>query len=155
MTSKTNSKLRIQAVLISVVLAIVTFIAEAELASLLGGSNVAASLCVLIAGLAVGIFATSSQSCEDTAPELQTIYVGNLPYKANEHAVRQLFSEHGRVYTVRLMKDKQTGRRRGYGFVEMAQADATKAIGALNETEFQQRTLKVREAKERKTDASQ
>jgi RNA recognition motif-containing protein len=47
------------------------------------------------------------------------------------------------------MKDKHTGKRRGFGFVEMAANDLDKAITALNDTEFQQRTLKVREAKER------
>jgi RNA recognition motif-containing protein len=47
------------------------------------------------------------------------------------------------------MKDKHTGKRRGFGFVEMAANDLDKAIAALNDTEFQQRTLKVREAKER------
>jgi len=47
------------------------------------------------------------------------------------------------------MKDKHTGKRRGFGFVEMAANDIDKAISALNDTEFQQRTLKVREAKER------
>jgi RNA recognition motif-containing protein len=47
------------------------------------------------------------------------------------------------------MKDKHTGKRRGFGFVEISSADADKAISSLNDSEFQQRTLKVREAKER------
>jgi RNA recognition motif-containing protein len=47
------------------------------------------------------------------------------------------------------MKDKQTGKRRGFGFVEISAADASDAITKLNDSEFQQRTLKVREAKER------
>lgn len=81
--------------------------------------------------------------------EVKTLYVGNLPYRANESAVRTLFAEYGVVHSVRLMKDKQTGKRRGFGFVEIAAADADEAVNALNDTEFQQRTLKVREAKER------
>lgn len=81
--------------------------------------------------------------------DVRTLYVGNLPYRANETSVRELFSAHGSVHSVRLMKDKHTGKRRGFGFVEMASADLDKAISALNDTEFQQRTLKVREAKER------
>jgi len=78
-----------------------------------------------------------------------TLYVGNLPYRANEMAIRTLFSEHGKVISVRLMKDKHTGKRRGFGFVEMPERDATNAIQALNEQEFQERSLKVREANER------
>ena len=78
-----------------------------------------------------------------------TLYVGNLPYRANEMAIRTLFSEHGKVLSVRLMKDKHTGKRRGFGFVEMPEEDAKNAIKALNEQEFQERSLKVREANER------
>lgn len=81
---------------------------------------------------------------------VRTLYVGNLPYRANEQVVRNLFSDYGKVYSVRLMKDKHTGKRRGFGFVEMADTDAAAAMAALNDTEFQQRTLKVREAKEKK-----
>jgi len=72
-----------------------------------------------------------------------------IPYRANEASVRELFSSVGQVHSVRLMKDKHTGKRRGFGFVEMAASDSDKAVEALNDTEFQQRTLKVREAKER------
>ncbi|MDP4529973.1 RNA-binding protein [Alkalimonas delamerensis] len=81
--------------------------------------------------------------------ETATLYVGNLPYRANEEAVQHLFETKGVVINVRLMKDRQTGRRRGFGFVEVAAKDAEKMIQALNDTEFQERTLKVREAKER------
>lgn len=78
-----------------------------------------------------------------------TLYVGNLPYKANEDAVRDLFQQSGAVVNVRLMKDRQTGRRRGFGFVEVAAKDAGKVIQKLNDFEYEGRTLKVREAKER------
>lgn len=88
----------------------------------------------------------SSGSSND---DLKTLYVGNLPYRANEAAVRDLFANYGNVESVRLMKDKHTGKRRGFGFVEMSANDLEKAIAALNDTEFQQRTLKVREAKDR------
>ena len=79
-----------------------------------------------------------------------TLYVGNLPYRANEASVRALFEEFGQVLSVRLMKDKHTGKRRGFGFVEMPSDAALAAQQALNDSEFQQRTLKVREANERK-----
>ena len=92
---------------------------------------------------------SSATNTSDSEEEVGTLYVGNLPYRANETSVRELFAEHGSVHSVRLMKDKHTGKRRGFGFVEMAAVDLDKAIAALNDTEFQQRTLKVREAKER------
>jgi len=78
-----------------------------------------------------------------------TLYVGNLPYKANEDAVRELFEQFGNVVNVRLMKDRQTGRRRGFGFVEVAAKDVVKVTQKLNDFEYEGRTLKVREAKER------
>ena len=90
-----------------------------------------------------------STSSDNSDSDVKTLYVGNLPYRANEAAVRELFSNYGNVESVRLMKDKHTGKRRGFGFVEMSSNDLEKAIAALNDAEFQQRTLKVREAKER------
>ncbi|MDO6489697.1 RNA-binding protein [Colwellia sp. 4_MG-2023] len=90
-----------------------------------------------------------SSDTENNTNDLKTLYVGNLPYRANETAVRELFSTYGHVESVRLMKDKHTGKRRGFGFVEMSASDLEKAITALNDAEFEQRTLKVREAKER------
>ena len=90
-----------------------------------------------------------SEATDVNNAAVKTLYVGNLPYRANEMAIRELFSAHGTVHSVRLMKDKHTGKRRGFGFVEISAADADTAIDALNDEEFQQRTLKVREAKER------
>ncbi len=93
--------------------------------------------------------ATTINDTTESNDNVKTLYVGNLPYRANETAVKELFATYGHVQSVRLMKDKHTGKRRGFGFVEMAANDISKAITALNDTEFQQRTLKVREAKER------
>jgi hypothetical protein len=87
--------------------------------------------------------------------DAKTLYVGNLPYRANEAAIRKLFSEYGQVISVRLVKDKETGKRRGYGFVEMPEKEAHAAIAALNETEYLQRTLKVREANEKRESLEQ
>lgn len=84
--------------------------------------------------------------------ETVTLYVGNLPYRANEDAVKALFAQFGIVINVRLMKDRQTGRRRGFGFVEVAAKDAATMITQLNDLEFQERTLKVREAREKQDD---
>lgn len=103
----------------------------------------------LFIGAIVAPLIVNSMKGKTNLTDIKTLYVGNLPYRANEASVRTLFSEHGVVHSVRLMKDKQTGKRRGFGFVEMAAEDASGAVTALNDTEFQQRTLKVREAKER------
>ncbi|GLT13246.1 RNA recognition motif domain-containing protein [Vibrio algivorus] len=92
---------------------------------------------------------TQSQSSSEKA-STQTLYVGNLPYKANESNVRQLFSEYGEVFAVRLMKDKRTGKRRGFGFVVVAESDTDSVISSLNEKDYMQRTLKVRVANDPK-----
>ncbi|TMN90722.1 RNA-binding protein [Pseudoalteromonas phenolica] len=109
------------------------------------------SIGTLIGGFIATVMSASNVTPKSDNAEVKTktLYVGNLPYKANESVVRELFSEQGRVFNVRLLKDKNTGKRRGFGFVEMAEADADKAIAALNEKEFQQRTLKVRAAKQK------
>jgi hypothetical protein len=107
----------------------------------------------IISGFAIQIAHTSKRTFSSSTTEgdfaTTTLYVGNLPYRANEMAIRTLFSEQGKVISVRLMKDKHTGKRRGFGFVEMPEQDASRAIEALNEQEFQERSLKVREANER------
>jgi len=77
------------------------------------------------------------------------IFVGNLPFTATEQSVRALFSQHGTVEKVSLITDRDTGRPRGFGFVEMANADAARAMQALNGTELEGRSLKVNEAQER------
>jgi RNA recognition motif-containing protein len=77
------------------------------------------------------------------------LYVGNLPFTATDDTVRELFAAHGTVEKVSLINDRDTGRPRGFGFVEMANADAARAMQALNGTNFGGRPLKVNEAQER------
>ncbi|MBQ1331084.1 MAG: RNA-binding protein [Desulfovibrio sp.] len=79
----------------------------------------------------------------------KSIYVGNLPWSATEEQVQALFAEHGKVLSVKLISDRETGRARGFGFVEMEDADALKAIEALDNQDFGGRTLRVNEAKPR------
>ena len=76
----------------------------------------------------------------------KSIYVGNLPWSATEEQVRKLFAQHGTVNSVNLVSDRETGRARGFGFVEMAAADAAGAIQALNGVDMDGRSLKVNEA---------
>jgi len=79
------------------------------------------------------------------------LYVGNLPFSADETQVRELFGQSGRqVSEVKLITDRDTGRPRGFGFVEMANSeDADNAIRDLNGRDFGGRALTVNEAKER------
>ncbi len=79
----------------------------------------------------------------------KSIYVGNLPWSATEDQVRNLFSQYGTVNSVNLVSDRETGRARGFGFVEMAAADAAGAIQALNGSSMDGRSLKVNEAQPR------
>lgn len=79
----------------------------------------------------------------------KSIYVGNLPWSATEEQVRDLFAAHGTVLSVKLISDRETGRARGFGFVEMEDADVAAAVEALNESSFGGRTLRVNEAKPR------
>jgi RNA recognition motif-containing protein len=77
------------------------------------------------------------------------IYVGNLPFTATEDQVRALFAEHGTVESVSLPSDRETGRPRGFGFVEMNKADAARAIQAVNGKELEGRALRVNEAQDK------
>ncbi len=77
----------------------------------------------------------------------KSIYVGNLPWSATEEDVHSLFAAHGNVLSVKLVADRETGRARGFGFVEMDDADATAAVEALDNSSFGGRTLRVNEAR--------
>lgn len=79
----------------------------------------------------------------------KSLYVGNLPWSATEDEVRDLFASHGNVNSVKLVSDRDTGRARGFGFVEMDESDAAGAVEALDGTSFGGRTLRVNEAQPR------
>ena len=71
------------------------------------------------------------------------LYVGNLPFTATEDSVRTLFAPHGTVEKIALINDRETGRPRGFGFVEMSNADASRAMQELNGKDFDGRPLKI------------
>jgi RNA recognition motif-containing protein len=77
------------------------------------------------------------------------LFVGNLPFTATEAEIRQLFEQHGPVSSIKLISDRETGRPRGFGFVEMDDAAATAAIQALNGKDLGGRNLRVNEAADR------
>ena len=79
---------------------------------------------------------------------MKNLYVGNLPHSTTEPELRGLFEAHGAVEKVSLVTDRETGRSRGFAFVEMTDAgEAEKAVAALNGTELGGRALKINEAK--------
>ena len=82
---------------------------------------------------------------------MKKIYVGNLPFTATEDEVKTLFEEYGSVTSINLITDRDTGRFRGFGFVEMDEADAEKAIKTLNDQDFGGRPLRVNEARDRES----
>ncbi|MEW6742704.1 MAG: RNA-binding protein [Planctomycetota bacterium] len=76
------------------------------------------------------------------------IYVGNLAFEATEESIRAAFSQYGQVGSVSVITDRETGRPRGFAFVEMADSkEARQAIDALNNTELAGRTISVSEAR--------
>lgn len=79
----------------------------------------------------------------------QTIFVGNLPYKANTYNLRKLFENYGAVKSVRIAIDRETRKKRSFGFIEMNSEDANKAIQELNDESFYGRELKVSHAREK------
>jgi RNA recognition motif-containing protein len=77
------------------------------------------------------------------------MYVGNLPYDTNDEGLRAIFEEFGTVNDVKVIMDRETGRSRGFGFVEMDDNDARQAMEQLNGRDIGGRTLRVNEAEER------
>lgn len=79
----------------------------------------------------------------------KSLYVGNLPYNAGEEEIRAAFSAHGTVHSVKVITDRETGRPRGFAFVEMDPAGADAAVKSMNGKDFGGRALRVNEANER------
>ena len=79
----------------------------------------------------------------------KSIYVGNIAFSTSEDDLRNVFAQYGEVLSVKFINDRETGRFRGFGFVEMNDSDALEAIQALNGKKVGGRALKVNEAQER------
>lgn len=90
--------------------------------------------------------ACPAEECESV---VQRIHVGNLPFDASEGDLRARFGEFGEVVSLALPTDRETGRPRGFGFVEMSSEDAARAIAGLNGSDFGGRAITVSEARER------
>ncbi len=81
---------------------------------------------------------------------MKTIYVGNLLYAITSDELRELFSQFGEVLSVKLINDRESGKPKGFGFVEMEDEGANRAIDALNGKDFLGRTIRVNEAQPKK-----
>jgi len=78
------------------------------------------------------------------------IFAGNLPFGTTEDDLKAMFEEHGAVESVKLITDRETGRSRGFAFIEMENSGADSAIKALNGTELEGRSIRINQAEERK-----
>ncbi|MFO7610741.1 MAG: RNA-binding protein [Candidatus Krumholzibacteriia bacterium] len=81
---------------------------------------------------------------------MKKLYVGNLPFSATDDEINEMFGKHGTVHSVALINDRETGRPRGFGFVEMDDDAAMAAMQALDGVELGGRTLRVNEAQDRR-----
>lgn len=86
------------------------------------------------------------------ASRVMSIFVGNLAYKVRGRQLAALFEPYGEIQSLRIVKDRETGKAKGFGFIEMSERDALKAIGELDNSEFFGRNLKVSEANSQKVD---
>jgi len=82
--------------------------------------------------------------------QLKKIYVGNLPFSTTDQELRDLFARHGEVNSASVVMDRESGRSRGFGFVEMDSANADNAIATLNGRDMGGRSLRVNEAESRR-----
>lgn len=78
---------------------------------------------------------------------MRTLYVGNLPWATKAEDLEGVFAQYGQVVSSRVITDRETGRSRGFGFVEVEDGDAEKIIAALNGSEMEGRVITVNEAK--------
>lgn len=85
---------------------------------------------------------------------IKSIYVGNIPFSMSAEAVQKLFEPYGEVFSVKLIYDRETGRPRGFAFIEMDEKSLPAAISALNGSECEGRNIVVNEAKEARRESS-
>ena len=81
---------------------------------------------------------------------MKKIYVGNLPWSTTESELSDMFAVYGTVHSTAIITDRETGRSRGFGFIEMDEGDASKAISELDGRDMDGRALRVNEAQEKR-----
>ncbi len=114
------------------------------------GGDVRQQTYILMTGTLLGALVILLwHSYKNRPVEVVSLFIGNLPFRASNQQLRQIFSKHGTVHNLRLMTDKVTRKPRGFGFVEMDSNHAKIAIKMLNGYEFMGRELKVNYANEK------
>lgn len=105
----------------------------------------------VVATITPGVFSTlqTISTEETTSEDSKTLYVGNLPFRTTRYELRELFQPYGKIHSARIVIDRATRKPRGYGFVEMDEKGAVKAMNSLNGHSLAGRNLKVSEANER------
>jgi len=144
-----TAKYFIKSLLISALLGLLAYFLAPQLPIESLGTTSGFAYGVLVGAL-IGSLLAATRVIPAAASKMESIFVGNLAFRASNNAVRELFEKYGEVHAVRLMTDRVTRKPRGFGFVEMNHRDAIKAINALHGEEFQGRELKVNIANERK-----
>jgi len=144
-----TAKYFMKSLIISTLLGLLALLVASQLPVASLGSEKGFAFGVL-AGALIGSLLAATRVISAAASKMESIFVGNLAFRASNNAVRELFEQYGEVHAVRLMTDRVTRKPRGFGFVEMNQRDAMKAIKALHGEEFQGRELKVNIANERR-----
>lgn len=118
------------------------------------GFSLGTALGAFLGSLLLSLFGSSASApkarADNTPGETQSIFVGNLAFKASRDELRDLFARYGTVHSVRIMTDRATRRPRGFGFVEMSVGDAKRAIKALDGQEFHGRAMRVNQGNERR-----
>lgn len=120
-----------------------------------GATLFASSLAIgtVAGGLLVGVMGSlggGEPAAAGGSDTLKSIFVGNIAFRAGREELQELFAKYGTVHSTRIMTDRATRRPRGFGFVEMSERDANKAIKALDGYEFFGRKLRVNEGKQRR-----
>ncbi|MDQ6962481.1 MAG: RNA-binding protein [Mariprofundaceae bacterium] len=92
---------------------------------------------------------------EESNKEIVSLFIGNLPFKTRESELREIFGEIGTVHSIKIPRDRKSGRARGFGFVEMNKEEALKAIEALNGKELNGRNLRINEANDHVDEAKE
>jgi RNA recognition motif-containing protein len=78
------------------------------------------------------------------------LYVGNLPFSTTEDELKEIFSEYGTINSLKIITDRETGKSRGFGFVDISDNSGRKAISELNGAEYDNKVLTVNEARDKK-----